>query len=375
MSRVLPSRQMNSIDEIIASIGERRFGHRRMAEVYKALDLFLSPGIPAQFVIVIGPAGIGKTTLLKTILTDRLETIDASHRGILIPAVMVRADSAQGEDFPYVNLYEDLLNGLDERGVKSTGEFIHQTILGTIVSTFVPTALRIGKVAMRFKNRAREAVRARGTGIVIIDEASSMITAAKGNAQVAGDELKTLIDEIDDARLVLSGSYELFHIKLVSAQLARRIKVVFFLPYDAADEEDCKEFRLIVCTLLAELPFEHEVVVTDAFVERVMSETFGVTGHWVRAVVDASAEHLKLHTRFTKELLFSYLPNVLEKKVIEREIAIIRRLAEHDLDGAIRLGFADFYGALPRQLSPEATPKKARGRVGKRKLGRDQRRA
>lgn len=209
---VQPS-QMEAIHELSAT----RLKHTRVIEVIEEVNTH--PGSQGDIVLVCGPEGAGKTTLIKCILET---TLDRSHSQTntklnVILAVYVDAPLTGESGFSWKLFYHRILAQLgDNLGAHRRGTNGHSL---AALSTAVERSLRERQV--RF---------------LIIDDAANIVRQIRNKQQlkIQIDALKTLVSRCG-TRLVLVGSDELHQLVSSSAQLARRTHVVQF--------EDLKDSR------------------------------------------------------------------------------------------------------------------------------------
>ena len=200
--------------------------------------------MPPQIVLLLGPSGVGKTTLIEALKSDP-DWADASIAHMTCVPVRGRQAydfgkehwrllaKAAGDPFSDEHVSPDVVrdrlrSGRSRRdGVATIDEY------------------RLGVLAM---------LRERGLGVVVLDEAQHMTRAASARSQA--DQLDVIKDCVDRTRIphVLAGTYELSVMVAPSAQLARRSVVVHFPPYGPSDSADREAFQRIFGQLVGALP-------------------------------------------------------------------------------------------------------------------------
>ena len=235
---------------------------------------------PGTMVLVIGPARVGKTTLVH-LLEERLLIGTQAHMQAdpgFMPFASITAAGPEASRFDWPTYYRAVLRSL------------HDPFVDT------PRA--------RIPNReVREAMEAalihRKPLAVIVDEAHHLAKAASGSRlQNQLDHLK-YFENLTGVSHILVGTYEMRPFRHVNAQLACRSIDVHFSRYDAAIDSDAQIFRSVVWALERQLPVEQEPHLVEHW-EFLYARSIGCIGllklHLNRALHMALTESAKTVT-------------------------------------------------------------------------------
>jgi len=228
-----------------------RLGHPRITETLNTMTALASPSSGKSILLLIGPTGVGKSTLIN-VLTEQVirthrEEIESDASFIPVASMLAPASGERG--FSWKMFYAALGKALNE---PLMGKKLETRLLNGKTLTSLPGSA--GNVtAMRL---AVEGIIAhRRTKLIMIDEAVPLLRKVQGNSlENHMDALKTLAEK--GATLVLIGSYDLHEIVGLSGQVARRMGVVHFSRYHEDVPEDARAFRSVVQQLQRHLPIQ-----------------------------------------------------------------------------------------------------------------------
>lgn len=265
--------------------------HQRLKEVHASLRHALCYPAGVSLILVVGPTGVGKTTLRRRIERQLLEDAQASptYSPGHIPVVGLEVAAPDGRNFNWKDYYTRALLALDEPFIadKITYEVcdMHRDEHGRLVlgrSLTIPDLRRaLEKTLLYRQPRA-----------FIVDEAQHFRKMASGRRLLDQmDNLKSLAGMTNTVH-VLVGTYELLGLTNLSAQLSRRSLELHFPRYHANKAEDLKEFRKLLRTLQKHLPLIEEPDLeshADEFYERCLG-CAGMLKTWLNRTLAAALE-------------------------------------------------------------------------------------
>ncbi len=342
----------------IAEFENFRIPHPNLIEVDRTLcDLIEHPAGAAAY-LVMGPTGVGKTTLIERV-------VRGLHNGM---ADELRADPGR---------YSSLVM----RTPASSGAFSWKDFFMRGLAALEEPELRAKQPRARSASGANsdyrsvdsarwafeDAVRMRRPKAVILDEGSHLTTVGSGVALAHQlDVIKSLSDATESV-FVIVGTYDLIKFRNLSGQLGRRCRDVYFRQYRLDIEDQAKIFRNIINTFQRKLPVDSGDLLADAEYLYVGSAgCVGILKQWLdRALVGAFLAHSPL----THELLVETRLPTQSLLEISSEIARGERATEEtdeDLDDLrVLLGLEP---ATPPHFERKSDVPRTgrRGRVGKR---------
>jgi energy-coupling factor transporter ATP-binding protein EcfA2 len=225
--------------------------HDKQEVAKKKIEFVLDYGANVSLVVLAGPSGVGKSTLLDRLvdgcMTKNKKEMDANPA--LVPILYTTAVASGHKAFDFKRMFSDGLKALKDPFVeyRTTNKRVASA------SSMVAGESRSGS----FIREGLEAeMQARGTLVWIIDEAHHVVRGGKsGHPGDQYDVLKSF-SQTTGVKLVLCGTYDLPQFLASSGQLSRRSETVAFSRYRWDDEQDLKEFKTVIHNILRRLPLE-----------------------------------------------------------------------------------------------------------------------
>lgn len=342
--------------------------HPRLLEALDAiLQAICAPGEgiharrPGTMVLVIGPARVGKTTLIH-LLEERLlayAQAQMQRDPHFIPLASITAAEPGSGRFDWADYYKPVLRQLGNPFVDSQ---------------IAPIRARQMREAMEAAFLERKPL------AIIVDEAHHLAKARSGrHLQDNLDHLKHF-ENLTGVSHILVGTYEMRPFRKVNPQLACRSVDVHFPRYNLLSEEDCQVFRSVLWALQRQLPVEEEPLLAQKHWEFLYGRSIGCIGllklHLNRALNLALTQGAKtvteIHLRQTAMpglRVKLAMRNALESEAefVEAEDADEQLLAELRQPPS---QIASHTQETPGQNKQAPSTGKKR-RVGARALGRD----
>lgn len=254
---------------------EYAISHPHLTQV----DMLLMSAIrePAGFahVLIYGPSGVGKTTMIRQI-TKRLNltTVDQNgfssslgssyHNGntLQVPLLLVETRPSDGVLFNRADYYRTALKLLGE-------PFYERRTMVDINAgeTWEKKGRGRTKAAQfndspELRQALEEAMNKRGVRAVILDEAQHLMKIGSG---ASGGKLLDQLDWIKSMTNVtgvlhiLIGTYELLNFRNLSGQASRRGLDIHFPRYLFQHDQDRQDFQAVLLALLKQVPLETDI--------------------------------------------------------------------------------------------------------------------
>ena len=286
----------------------RRFtmAHPRLIEAKDELLQAIQGAAAGSLVLVLGPTGVGKTTLIRKVqqcLTEALMPQLESDAGRL-PFVSVEAIAPETGNFNWRDHFRRMLIQMHEPLIDQKTRCAYLQVDRDADGHFL-TSPRIGTGA-QLQYAAEQALRHRRPAAVFIDEAQHLARMSSGRRLADQlDVIKSIAGRTQTIHILI-GTYELLSFRNLSGQLSRRSVDLHFSRYRAESSDDLRVFQNVVLTFQQQLPPEQSidllgiwdflyerslgcVGVLKDWMTRSLSASYRTGGHLNRAVLERTA--------------------------------------------------------------------------------------
>ena len=259
--------------------------HPRLVDAKDRLLAAIRECAPNSVILVLGPTGVGKTTLrmrVEHILTaESLAVLQADPERL--PVVSVEAVAPPSGSFNWRDHFRRMLYEMNEplidqkRKMEGCDEDVR----------YMPGIKAHGE---QYHYAVEQALRYRRPRAVLIDEAQHLAKMASGRRLLDQlDVIKSIANRTGTAH-VLFGTYDLLAFRNLSGQLSRRSVDVHFCRYRAGDTEDRRTFLNVLGSFERQMPLPEppELVANWEFLYERCIGCVGVLKEWlVRALAAA----------------------------------------------------------------------------------------
>lgn len=267
--------------------GERIL-HPKLETVANDIELMFTTGANANFLVVCGPTGVGKSTLGHFLVEREHERSakEMQENPGLVPAIRIEAPSSGEKEFSWRSFFIRILVALEGNlGLPRSASGLDWST-GLAARPIGPKGNRLSDL----REAALSSLRARGVKFVVVDEAVHiMMQSDPKKLETQFNTLKSLSNECD-VQWILLGSYDLYDLAVLSGQLARRTYVSHFQRYLISDESDYLAFRACINELALDIP-DLVPLATElqTYAEILMKNTLGCVGTLRTALIRLNA--------------------------------------------------------------------------------------
>lgn len=251
---------------------EYAVSHPQLVQVDKTLMRAIREPAGFAHVLVYGPSGVGKTTMINQIakrfngtLTPPSSSKPSSYlNGHLppMPLLLLEAKPPDGSIFNRTDYYRTALKVLGE-------PFYERKTMVDVDSeqTWEKKGRSRPKTAqfndsLELRNALEEAMKRRGVRAVIVDEAQHLMKIGRGTS---GGQLLDQLDWIKsmtnmtNVLHILIGTYPLLDFRDLSGQASRRSLDLHFPRYSFQLSQDRRDFQAALLALLKQVPLQVEI--------------------------------------------------------------------------------------------------------------------
>jgi hypothetical protein len=222
-------------------------GHERLLWVAGRVKAGIIAQGNADFIFCPGPAGVGKSTFLRSIYRD-LVGVNAYPEPGHRPVLSILVPGQAGRGFSVTEFYYEILEALGEPGIRSK---VGYPPAGEDVE--IPRRRR-GMPEWLAKSACVQALLQHRVELILLDE-SQHLCKAGGPVRIEGlvDSIKYLVLRTG-IRFVLLGTYTLRHMVDVNGELQRRSSIVHFSRYNDRVPADVDAFVSVVQNFQTKMP-------------------------------------------------------------------------------------------------------------------------
>jgi AAA domain len=270
-------------DEVLSRPAEERlrwfssitYVHPNLLQTVAHLHELMEPGNDIKVIALIGPTGIGKTTLIDKCLHSLVQRFAPVRLPHEVPVAMVAAPANGERSLSWRTIYRRMQTACG-------GVLLDQQRKAEVTDDEL-TAVRADRVGLAQRREFLEAeVRHRRVRLLGIDESHHLMRFGASDAMM--DTLKSLADIQAETKLMLVGTYQIAPLLTTYGQLARRSAILHYRRYhlsakpeDDSPTEDEAAFREVLKKVEEDWPCE-EVPQFQASWKFVMRASLGSVG-------------------------------------------------------------------------------------------------
>jgi energy-coupling factor transporter ATP-binding protein EcfA2 len=230
--------------------------HPLLVEAKDRLLEAIMESAPNSIVIVLGPTGVGKTTLLAKIrqLLGATAAGEAPAEPACLAVVAMEATPPESRTFSWRSHFKRLLLEMNDPLVDCKRR-VHAADRAPQMMSAYPNDRG---VTADYHYAVEQALRYRRPSAVLIDEAQHLFALASGRSlEDQFNVVKALANRCNTVH-VLCGTYDLLRIRNLSGQLSRRSIDIHLPRYDVAKVADRRTFGKILQTFAEQMPLPEQ---------------------------------------------------------------------------------------------------------------------
>ncbi len=344
--------------------------HQRLVTIDEQISAALKEPADAGIVFVVGPSGIGKSTIQKVIYQRVIQDAMAEMQTDpgYIPIAGIEIPSLGKMSYNWHDHWYRALDALEEPLIK------HKAVPKRSKLDRPTTGARIREQTAALRRSFESAAVHRRLKVFLLDKAQHLTHVSASLLRYQLETIKSVAN-LSKALHLMFGTYELLLLRNASGQLGRRALTIHFDRYQAKSDQDIVAFAEVVKTFQLQMP----VIQTPDFLphlEYCFERSLGCVGllkDWFsRSLADAVDKGAKTVTLRDLQK-HEFPPSVLltiSKEFVEGE----EKLSEQESSFALlkeRLGIASRLRRDAKATSKKKRATRAKRGFGQRKPKRD----
>lgn len=269
----------------------RVISHARLTSASDKILKTVRAHAGAEVVLVIGPTGVGKTTLMEHVMRAIIERAlpNMKKNPGYIPTASITCQNPTLGIYDWTEHFTRILIALKEVLIDRK---IYLPEAGPLPDE-VKSLVKREKGNQRALRRAAEnTLKYRELSGFFVDEAQYIIKGKSEEGVInQADTVRSMADASNTLHVLL-GHYDLIALRNLNGQLGRRSRTVHFTRYYIDDKEDLKEFATVFKTLQAKLPLPNRPQL-GKHLEFAFERTVGCIGrlkNWFSRCLDTALE-------------------------------------------------------------------------------------
>lgn len=279
--------QPNTCHAAVEEFKRHRFLHPLADDAFLKLNQAIRADSSPQVIILTGPTGVGKSTLLRAVGKRLIEEYrdQLESEPDFVPIVAVNAVPSTGRTFNWKDFCIRLLSSQQEPLIDRK----LYTVCQMPLLPDHPAANHLeGTVTDALRRMVEQYLRRRRTKYLFVDEAHHIFLGGNSNLLECQFEILKSITIETGVTFLLSGTYKLLDILDQSGQLTRRSEIVHFPRYDMRRKVDRDGFRKVLYHLEAHLSkyVPTRIVGDPDYFYRKSAGCLGILKDWLTRCLD-----------------------------------------------------------------------------------------
>ncbi len=283
--------------------------HRQLEVVHGKIRRAIRQPAGFSFVLVHGPTGVGKTTMMESLVEQTRALFLSANAPAAFPSfspygkaptpisvLQIEADPSDKSAFNRGYFYRTVLMQLGEQTYPQQTHVDIHAEAAPLKRRRMSRAATESNDVPELREGAQAALYRHGVRVIFLDEAHHLLMARSGTQGSTLQEQLEWLKSLSKTGIlyILVGTYDLFNFGKLNGQIGRRCLPIHFPRYQLEREADCVAFQTALLELLRRIPLtcEAERWVTDhwLYFYECSVGCIGILKDWLLRAVSAALD-------------------------------------------------------------------------------------
>lgn len=270
--------------DLLKIFGEIVVEHPLFTSTVTPVLTHIQLGSRGRISMVVGPTGVGKTTLIRFCGKHLHEYINENPHYEYSPPLILEALSPESGRFDWKSFYIDALHKMHEPGLDSKVDL--DGCVSSLVNGKKPSSFR-SMTQYQLRELFEQAVKIRNPIAIFIDEIQHITKCASVVRKTDNLDVIKSLSNTTATSFILAGTYQARSMMYFGGQLSRRVNIIHFRRY-RYENEGIEIFAQIIKTIIEKysIPVSNDLMNNILYLYNHSLGCVGILMSWLQQAIE-----------------------------------------------------------------------------------------